>query len=152
MTADSPGCWIVDVYLSGPGCKDRALWLWNSCVEESQGSRVKPCLELGRNEKKVLITTLMPACQSPPAGLSRFAPRVDPSDQSKQTQKQFATLWSVMKAAQEFISHWGLKINHFNNSFFKKSYLSGYHLRENLTLQQDVKAYFSLQSRSTNQV
>lgn len=35
-----------------------------------EGSRVKPCLELGRNEK-VLITTLMPACQSPPAGLSR---------------------------------------------------------------------------------
>lgn len=43
----------------------------NSCVEESQGSRVKARLELGRNEK-VLITTLMPACQSP-AGLSRPA-------------------------------------------------------------------------------
>lgn len=38
-------------------------------MEESQGSGVKPCLELCRNEK-VLITTLMPACQSP-AGLGR---------------------------------------------------------------------------------
>lgn len=74
MRLDSPGCRLGDVSLSGPGCKDGALWLWNSCVEESQGSWVKPCLELGRNEK-VLITTLMPACQSP-AGLSRPGGRV----------------------------------------------------------------------------
>lgn len=56
-----------------------------------------------------------------------------------------------MKAAQEFILHRGLKANHFNNSLKgkkKQPYLSGYHLRENLMLQQDVKAYFSLQLRA----
>lgn len=41
---------------------------------EPGGSRVKACLELARNEK-VLITTLMPTCQSP-AGLSMPPGRV----------------------------------------------------------------------------
>lgn len=37
MSVDCPGCWPGDVSLSG--CKDWALWLWNSCVEESPGVR-----------------------------------------------------------------------------------------------------------------
>lgn len=58
-----------------------------------------------------------------------------------------------MKAAQELILHWGLKINHLNKKEKKeekkKSLSVWILLRENLKLQQDVKADFSLQSGST---
>lgn len=154
MRVDSPGCGLGDVSISGPGCKDGALWLWNSCVEESRGSWVKPCLELGRNEK-VLITTLMPACQSP-AGLSRPGGRVT-ADWSEAG-------WSF-RSITESQNNLVVKYESCSRTYFapkaenkslkkrrKKPYLSGYHLRENLRLQQDVKADFSLQSRSTNQV
>ncbi len=158
---DSPGSWQKDASLSGPGCKkNQALRLWNSCVEESQGSRVRPCLGLGRNEK-VLITTVMPACQSPPTGLSRpcskdaaanGAERGRESFRSRtQKSKQLPTLWSVMKAAQEFILHWGLKTNHLNNSL-KKPYLSVWTLFERTSrVTAGCQSLLFLTARSTNQ-
>lgn len=127
MRVDSLGWWLVDVSLSGPGCKDRAMWLWNSCVEERRGSWVKLCLELGRNEK-VLITTVMPACQSA-AGLSRPWDKVTAKwsddrwscrSNAAPQNTQLPTSWSVMKAVQELISHWGLKTNHFTQKKEKK--------------------------------
>lgn len=54
----------------------------------------------------------------------------------------------LVKLLKILISHQEFERKQF---FFKKPYLSGYHLRENLKLQQDVKADISLQARTTNQ-